>query len=98
MGIRTISRLIALASRSGLTAAWLPETDKQISTNGKNLFFTSSGNICGVNMGNHFVLEPWIAQHIWSDMGCKDQESELDCVSSIGQDAANSAFAKHWES
>lgn len=44
------------------------------------------------------MFESWIAKAFWSDMGCKGQESEFDCVSSIGQDAANSAFAKHWES
>lgn len=43
MGIKILSKLIALASLSSLTAAWLPETDKQISsTNGKNLFSTSN--------------------------------------------------------
>lgn len=31
-------------------------------------------------------------------MGCKGQKSEFDCVSSMGQDAANTAFAKHWAS
>lgn len=99
MGIKILSKIIALASLSGLTAAWLPETDKQISsTNGKNLFSTSNGKVRGVNLGNLFVFEPWIAEDVWSDMGCKGQESEFDCVSSIGQDAANSAFEKHWGS
>ncbi|KAJ5418597.1 uncharacterized protein N7487_002147 [Penicillium crustosum] len=99
MGIKILSKLIALASLSGLTSAWLPETDKQISSiNGKNLFSTSNGKVRGANLGNLFVFEPWIAEDIWSDMGCKGQESEFDCVSSIGQEAANNAFEKHWGS
>lgn len=93
MGTGIIAKFTALA------AAWWPETSKQLtSTNGTNLFSNSGAKIRGVNMGCLFVFEPWIAENIWSDMGCDGQESEFDCVRSIGQDAANSAFAKHWES
>ena len=31
-------------------------------------------------------------------MGCDGQASEFDCVLALGQDAANTAFAKHWGS
>lgn len=31
-------------------------------------------------------------------MGCGGQKSEFDCVLSLGQDKANSAFASHWSS
>ncbi|KAI9924927.1 hypothetical protein MW887_006333 [Aspergillus wentii] len=97
MGI--ISRLSVLTLLSGLAAAWLPETDKQITaSNGTNLFTPSKGKIRGVNMGSHLVFEPWIAENAWSDMGCKGQKSEFDCVSKMGQDAANKAFAGHWDS
>lgn len=99
MGIRTISTLTTFGALTGLAAAWLPETNKQISaTNGTNLFSNANGKIRGVNMGSLFVFEPWIAQDAWSDMGCGGQKSEFDCVSSIGQDASDSAFAKHWGS
>jgi aryl-phospho-beta-D-glucosidase BglC (GH1 family) len=31
-------------------------------------------------------------------MGCGAYNSEFDCVSALGQDAANAAFQKHWAS
>lgn len=87
-----------LAALIPLTIAWLPETDKLIiSTNDTNLFTPSNGKIRGVNMGSLFVFEPWIAETTWSNMGCKDRKSEFDCVSSIGEGAANSAFKEHWD-
>lgn len=93
-----LSALSLLTSLS-LTTAWLPETDKQItSTAGTNLFSASNGKIRGVNLGSQFVFEPWIAESAWSALGCQGQNSEFDCVSSLGQDAANDAFAKHWAS
>lgn len=33
----------------------------------------------------------------WNDMGCGDYEAEWECVQGIGQDAANKAFKKHWQ-
>lgn len=52
--------------------------------------------IRGVNVGTMFVFEPWIDQDEWSSMGCSGQESEFDCVSSLGQEDANTAFQNHW--
>ncbi|CAG8017015.1 unnamed protein product [Penicillium olsonii] len=96
MGI--VANLAALTTLASLATAWLPEDNKSInSTDGTNLF-ESSSKIRGVNLGTQFIFEPWIAQNAWSSMGCKDQASEFDCVSSLGQDAADSAFAKHWDS
>lgn len=57
-----------------------------------------SEKIRGVNLGSQFIFEPWIAESKWSEMGCKDQKSEFDCVSSLGQDKADKAFQKHWSS
>lgn len=51
----------------------------------------------GVNLGSMFVYEPWLDEGEWSNMGCDGQPSEFDCVSSLGQDAADSAFKSHWE-
>lgn len=53
--------------------------------------------IRGVNLGSMFVFEPWIASNTWSSM-CGSAESEFDCVQTLGQDAANTAFASHWGS
>lgn len=55
-----------------------------------------SGKVRGVNLGSLFVFEPWIAESSWSKMGCDKQKSEFDCVSSLGQDKADKAFAQHW--
>lgn len=94
-----ISKFAALTTLAALAHAWLPEDNKSInSTTGTNLFETSNGKIRGVNLGSQFIFEPWIAETAWSDMGCAGQASEFDCVSSLGQDAANTAFAKHWGS
>lgn len=56
----------------------------------------SSGKIRGVNLGSLFVLEPWMASNEWSIMGCSGMASEFDCVSKLGQAAADSAFQAHW--
>ena len=38
-----------------------------------------------------------MAANEWSTMGCDSAwGSEFDCVSHLGQDTANSAWAKHW--
>ena len=52
--------------------------------------------IRGVNLGGHFIIEPWMMYDEWSEMGCGDQQSEFDCVLKLGQDAANQAFQDHW--
>ncbi|THC99686.1 hypothetical protein EYZ11_000847 [Aspergillus tanneri] len=91
-------KLILLTFLS-LARAWLPNTDKSItSPDGTNLFKASNGKIRGVNLGSQFIFEPWIAENSWSELGCKDQPSEFDCVSSLGQETADAAFAKHWGS
>ena len=57
----------------------------------------ASGKIRGVNLGSLFVMEPWMAIHEWNSMGCGGTNSEFDCVSRLGQNAANSAFQAHWK-
>lgn len=56
----------------------------------------ASGKIRGVNLGSMFVFEPWIAENEWNNMGCGPYKSEFDCVSGLGQAAANAAFQNHW--
>jgi aryl-phospho-beta-D-glucosidase BglC (GH1 family) len=53
--------------------------------------------IRGVNLGSLFIVEPWMSNDTWVGMGCGDAKSEWDCVSALGQDNANAAFAKHWD-
>ena len=38
-----------------------------------------------------------MASQEWSSMGCGDSKSEFDCVMKLGQDAAKTAFQKHWD-
>lgn len=100
--------LLALAT---FTSAWMPGVDKSIAAlDGTNLFesnttstgskrwLPASGKIRGVNLGSMFVFEPWIAETEWSRIGCGGQNSEFDCVSALGQEAANLAFQSHWGS
>ena len=96
----------------GIANAWLPHENahRMEARDGSNLFNRSArsiegrwlptnGNpIRGVNLGSLFVLEPWMASSSWSTMGCDGQSSEFDCVSHLGQDAANAAFKDYWGS
>jgi glucan endo-1,6-beta-glucosidase len=59
-------------------------------------YLPASGKIRGVNLGALFIVEPWMASQEWSQMGCGSANSEFDCVSALGQSAANSAFQGHW--
>ncbi len=98
---------LALATLAASPAlGWLPGETKEIySRDGSNLFNTTSndkrwlqasGKVRGVNLGSMFVFEPWIASAQWSAMGCGNYKSEFDCVSGLGQAAANTQFQNHW--
>ncbi|PVH74601.1 glycoside hydrolase family 5 protein [Cadophora sp. DSE1049] len=51
----------------------------------------------GVNLGSHFVVEPWMIPLEWNAMGCGSYSSEFDCVKGLGQKKANAAFQAHWD-
>ncbi|KAL2013224.1 hypothetical protein VTN00DRAFT_749 [Thermoascus crustaceus] len=94
------SLLLLLGGSTSLVKAWLP-TDQS-----RSLSAFTNGNttkIRGVNLGSHFIVEPWMAYGEWVNMmGCKDSSgnqyrSEWDCVQGLGQDAANAVFKKHWQ-
>jgi aryl-phospho-beta-D-glucosidase BglC (GH1 family) len=61
------------------------------------LAWLPEGKVRGVNLGGLFIIEPWMMGDEWSAMGCSDQKSEFDCVMALGQDAADQAFQKHWD-
>ncbi|KAK8067594.1 hypothetical protein PG996_006706 [Apiospora saccharicola] len=54
--------------------------------------------IRGVNLGSQFIVEPWMASDAWRDMGCGSAPDEWTCVQTLGQEKADAAFKKHWES
>lgn len=92
-----------------LAAAWLPkETDyfrrdeSSAVVDGSRTYVgrrqMASYEIRGVNLGSLFIVEPWMARTEWESMGCGNAASEFDCVVALGQDKANAAFTKHWES
>jgi aryl-phospho-beta-D-glucosidase BglC (GH1 family) len=102
-----------LALLASPVLSWLPGEHKEIyARDGTNLFnntafgvdsfskrwLQASGKVRGVNLGSLFVFEPWLAETEWASMGCGGQASEFDCVSSLGQTQANSAFQAHWNS
>ncbi|ERS98107.1 endo-beta-1,6-glucanase [Sporothrix schenckii 1099-18] len=110
--VNTLSTL-AVASLLGVAKAWLPQDNvhRMEARDGTNLFnktttrsvegrwlTTNGAPLRGVNLGSQFVLEPWMASNTWSSMGCSGQNSEFDCVSHLGQAAANAAFQNHWGS
>jgi aryl-phospho-beta-D-glucosidase BglC (GH1 family) len=43
-------------------------------------------------------MERWMVPDAWTSVGCKPYQSEFECVSKIGQSAANTNFANHWGS
>ena len=53
--------------------------------------------IRGVNLGSLFIVEPWMSSGTWESMGCNGAASEWDCVVLLGQEKANAAFQKHWD-
>ncbi|QGI87677.1 hypothetical protein CEK25_002633 [Fusarium fujikuroi] len=75
------SRAIAKANGEKITERWLPNDDK----------------IRGVNLGSQFIIERWMAEESWKNMGCSAYNDEWACVKGIGQEKANAAFKKHWE-
>ena len=81
--VRTLTlAAAAVAGFASVSHAWLP-----------------GHKMRGVNVGTMFVYEPWIDWEEWQRIGCSgDQKSEFDCVMHLGQDAANSAFQRHYES
>ncbi|CEL04180.1 Putative Glucan endo-1,6-beta-glucosidase B [Aspergillus calidoustus] len=107
-----MKHLLPLLASLPSALAWIPGVEKDIfSSTGENIFnattattdpakrwLPSSGKIRGVNLGSHFLFEPWISNSVWSSLGCGGQNSEFDCVMALGQDAADKAFAGHWAS
>jgi hypothetical protein len=53
--------------------------------------------IRGVNLGSHFIVEPWMIGDIWASSMCAEEGSESDCVYSIGQQEAITFFENHWD-
>lgn len=99
-------QITILLAAATVVSAWMPGAHKDIySRDGSNLFNTTTSEkrwlpsktpIRGVNLGSLFVFEPWMASGLWSKMGCGPYKSEFDCVSGLGQAAANTAFQNHW--
>jgi glucan endo-1,6-beta-glucosidase len=61
--------------------AWLPSADK----------------IRGVNLGSQFIIERWMAESSWKNIGCSAYNDEWACVKGIGQSKADAGFKKHWD-
>ncbi|KAI0013608.1 glycoside hydrolase superfamily [Xylariaceae sp. FL0662B] len=94
------SKLLAsLAALCAVTQAWLPSdshggaTDKPCVPGGRWL---RSEKLRGVNLGGLFVIEPWLSEKSWKEMGRENLASEWDCVEELGGEKAKSAFAEHW--
>ncbi|KAL7931276.1 hypothetical protein V8C35DRAFT_282626 [Trichoderma chlorosporum] len=60
-------------------------------------WLSGSDKFCGVNLGSHFIIEPWMASGEFSSMGCGGLNDEWSCVQKFGQNAADAAFQKHWD-
>uniref|UniRef100_A0A8H7K9G3 glucan 1,3-beta-glucosidase n=1 Tax=Bionectria ochroleuca TaxID=29856 RepID=A0A8H7K9G3_BIOOC len=90
--IFTASFLLALAK------AWTPESQENDTTGAKaKRWLSGASKIRGVNLGSQFIIEPWMANDEWNSMGCANTNDEWACVKKLGQDAADAAFKKHWD-
>ena len=52
----------------------------------------------GVNLGSQFIIERWMAEDEWKSMGCDWTYDEWNCTKLLGQEKADAAFQKHWNS
>ncbi|EHK49519.1 glycoside hydrolase family 5 protein [Trichoderma atroviride IMI 206040] len=88
------SLLVASAS------AWTPQSNAKgrRDTEGVMRWLPGNDKFRGVNLGSQFIIEPWMASDEFSGMGCGGLNDEWSCVQSLGQDAADAAFQKHWDS
>jgi len=79
------------------TPSWTYDSSRSVTgRSATKRWLPASGKIRGVNLGSMFVFEPWIAENEWNSMGCGPYNSEFDCVSGLGQGAANAVFQNHW--
>lgn len=82
--------------------AWMPQ-DRNLesftrtrSLGLKRAHALPNSKIRGVNLGGWLISEPWMMGTEWSNMGCKGQRSEFDCVSALGQSKADDVFNAHY--
>ncbi|KAL7622465.1 hypothetical protein AAE478_007971 [Parahypoxylon ruwenzoriense] len=90
-----VSTLLALASAR--TAQSIPLESPDAPVNISRRWLPSADKIRGVNLGSQFIIEPWMAYDEWASMGCGNANDEWKCVEALGQDAADAAFQKHWD-
>jgi aryl-phospho-beta-D-glucosidase BglC (GH1 family) len=85
--------------------AWMPQDRELAAFNrtygllNKRAHSLPTWKIRGVNLGGWLASEPWmLGDGEWiTNMGCtKDQDSEFDCVSALGQSQADQAFNAHY--
>ncbi|OAQ83594.1 endo-beta- - protein [Purpureocillium lilacinum] len=81
-------------------SAWTPQSRYKASgKDAKGLtWLPGNDKFRGVNLGSQFIIEPWMAADEFSSMGCGGLNDEWSCVEKLGQDAADAAFKKHWDS
>ncbi|KFH43073.1 Glucan endo-1,6-beta-glucosidase B-like protein [Hapsidospora chrysogenum ATCC 11550] len=91
------SKLSALALFLATTSAWTPYTRDLVNAASTKRWLPSADKIRGVNLGSQFIIEPWMATDEWAGMGCGGRNDEWTCVEALGQDAADEAFRKHWD-
>ncbi|KAI1416660.1 glycoside hydrolase family 5 protein [Hypoxylon sp. FL1857] len=89
-----LSAVFALATTQ--TASCIPlESSAESAQPSKR--WLSGGKVRGVNLGSQFIIEPWMAHDEWQSMGCGSANDEWQCVQALGQDKADAAFKKHWD-
>ncbi|ORY04290.1 glycoside hydrolase superfamily [Clohesyomyces aquaticus] len=89
--------LLSLLALGTAVQAWLPHERNLFGEQPSSRFSSSYNKIRGVNLGSLFIIEPWMASQEFASMGCGGQKSEFDCMLSLGQEAGNAAFQKHWD-
>ena len=98
--------LTLAASAVGGVLAWMPAERNLAAFNrssgagghDRRVPSPPTGKIRGVNLGGWLVSEPWMMGDEWARTGCSVQDhcSEFDCVSAVGQEAADANFDGHY--
>ncbi|KAK5996164.1 Glucan endo-1,6-beta-glucosidase B [Cladobotryum mycophilum] len=97
-----LSKKLAFALCLASANAWTPVSNFEAfgeDAGGENVLTWLPGNnkFRGVNLGSQFIIEPWMATDEFRNMGCGGLNDEWSCVQKLGQDAADAAFKKHWD-
>lgn len=67
--------ILVITAYTGLSAAWMPTNDLPETKR----WLPGTLPVRGVNLDSQFVVEPWMANDEWNNVGYGGTASEFDC-------------------